>query len=192
MHEDQNLKLVTILIMALLGLSNLFASTPSEMTDAKSIYDFTIEALNSDEVIDFASFRGKKLLIVNVASKCGFTYQYEDLEKLYRKYKEELVIIGMPCNQFLMQEPGSEEKIAQFCSTTYGVTFPMTTKINVKGKDQHPIYQWLTTKDLNGKGDYKVSWNFNKFLLDENGNLLEHFNSKVKPLDDEIVKYLEG
>lgn len=178
--------------MALLSLTSLFSSGPKEGLDVKSIYDFQIEALNSEEIIDFSSFRGKKLLIVNVASKCGFTNQYEDLEKLYRKYQDKLVIVGLPCNQFLMQEPGSEETIAQFCRTTYGVTFPMTTKINVKGKNQHPIYQWLTSKEYNGKDDYKVSWNFNKFLIDENGKLLEHFTSKVEPFDEEIIKYLEG
>lgn len=176
--------------MSILSLTSLFSSGPKEALDVKSIYDFKIEALNSDEMIDFSSFRGKKLLIVNVASKCGFTHQYDDLEKLYRKYQDKLVIVGLPCNQFLMQEPGSEETIAEFCRVNYGVTFPMTTKINVKGKNQHPIYQWLTSKEYNGKDDYKVSWNFNKFLIDENGNLLEHFPSKVEPFDEEIIKYL--
>lgn len=179
-------------MMALLSLSSLFSSPSKVVPDGQSIYDFKIEALNSDEVIDFSAFKGKKLLIVNVASKCGFTHQYADLEKLYQKYQDKLVIVGFPCNQFLMQEPGSEETIAQFCSTTYGVTFPMTTKVNVKGKNQHPIYQWLTSKEYNGKEDYKVSWNFNKFLLDENGNLLEHFTSKVEPFGEEITKYLDA
>ncbi len=178
--------------MALLSLTSLFSSSPRAELDVKSIHDFKIEALNSDEVIDFSSFKGKKILIVNVASKCGFTRQYDDLEKLYEKYQDKLVIVGFPCNQFLMQEPGSEETIAEFCRVNYGVTFPMTTKINVKGKNQHPIYQWLTSKEYNGKDDYKVSWNFNKFLIDENGNLLEHFASKVEPFDEAIIKYLDG
>ena len=156
-----------------------------------SIYDFKIQALDSDEIIDLKSFEGKKILIVNVASKCGYTGQYADLEKLYQTYQDQLVIVGFPCNQFMGQEPGSEEEIATFCSANYGVTFPMTTKIDVKGKDQNEIYKWLTSKDLNGKDDYKIKWNFNKFLIDENGQLIDYFPSKVKPLDEAITKYLE-
>ena len=180
------MKLTTILLM----LGFLFTSkTPTKTVD--SFHEFTIEALNSDEKIEFSEFKGKKILLVNVASKCGFTYQYEGLEKLYQEYKDDLVIVGFPCNQFMFQESGSEEKIAGFCQRNYGVSFPMTTKISVKGKKQHPIYQWLTSKELNGVGDYKVSWNFNKFLLDEEGNLLEHFSAKVKPYDERILKHLK-
>ncbi|MEZ5058215.1 MAG: glutathione peroxidase [Saprospiraceae bacterium] len=171
--------------LILILLSMMVSNEPNT-----GIHQFKIQALNSDEVIDFSDFEGKKILIVNVASKCGFTYQYEDLEKLYQEYKDKLVVIGFPCNQFLGQEPGSEEKIESFCSSTYGVTFPMTTKINVKGKDQHPIYKWLTSKDLNGKDNYKISWNFNKFLLDEEGQLIEYYGSKVKPMDEAITKHL--
>ena len=171
-------------LILLMAISTLF------FTNSKSIHQFKIQALNSDEVIDFQDFKGKKVLVVNVASKCGYTGQYEDLEKLYQTYKDQLVIVGFPCNQFMGQEPGSEEEIVTFCSKNYGVTFPMTTKIDVKGKDQHEIYQWLTQKDLNGKDDFKVKWNFNKFLIDENGNLVGHFPSKVKPFDDELVQYL--
>ena len=156
-----------------------------------TIHNYKIQALNSNEVIDFQSFKGKKILIVNVASKCGYTKQYADLEKLYQTYKDQLVIVGFPCNQFLGQEPGTEEEIAQFCSSNYGVTFPMTTKVDVKGKDQHEIYKWLTSKELNGKGDYKVKWNFNKFLIDESGQLMDYFPSKVAPLNDAILKYLD-
>ncbi|MEZ4948502.1 MAG: glutathione peroxidase [Saprospiraceae bacterium] len=171
--------------LILILLSMMVSNEPNT-----GIHQFKIQALNSDEVIDFSDFEGKKILIVNVASKCGFTYQYEDLEKLYQEYKDKLVVIGFPCNQFLGQEPGSEEKIESFCSSTYGVTFPMTTKINVKGKEQHPIYKWLTSKDLNGKDNYKISWNFNKFLLDEEGQLIEYYGSKVKPMDEAITKHL--
>lgn len=155
----------------------------------QSIYDYRIEALNSDEVIDFSSYKGKKLLLVNVASKCGFTGQYKDLQGLYEKYEDQLVIIGFPCNQFLFQESGSEAEIATFCSSNYGVTFPMTTKIKVKGGEKHPIYNWLTDKNLNGVDNYKVSWNFNKFLIDEQGKLLAHFGSSVKPFDQQILAY---
>ena len=156
-----------------------------------TFHNFSIEALNSDEIIDMSSFKGKKVLVVNVASKCGFTPQYADLQKLYETYGDKLVVIGFPCNQFLGQEPGKESLIEEFCSLNYGVTFPMTTKIDVKGSDQHPIYKWLTKKELNGKDNFKVSWNFNKFLIDENGNLLEHFGSNVKPLDPAITSHLE-
>ena len=176
--------------MKILSLIILLTSSSLLIAQNKSIHDFKIQALDSDELIDFNTFEGKKILIVNVASKCGYTGQYADLEKLYKSYEDQLVIIGLPCNQFLKQEPGSEEEIAQFCSSNYGVTFPMTTKIDVKGKDQHEIYQWLTSKELNGKDDYKVKWNFNKFLIDENGQLIDHFQSKVKPFDEAIVKYL--
>jgi glutathione peroxidase len=156
-----------------------------------SIYDYKIEALNSDEVIDLSAYQGKKMLLVNVASKCGYTPQYEDLQNLYETYQDDLVIIGFPCNQFLFQESGSEEDIAMFCRKNYGVTFPMTTKIKVKGSDKHPIYQWLTSKKLNGVDNYAVSWNFNKFLIDEQGNLIGHFKSSVKPLDEKIVSHLK-
>lgn len=164
----------------------------STMSNAQdSFHDFKIQKLDSDEILDFSTFKGKKVLIVNVASKCGFTYQYEDLEKLQNQYAEKLIVVGLPCNQFLGQEPGSEEQIASFCSTTYGVSFPMTTKIDVKGKNQHPLYQWLTQKSLNGVDDFKVGWNFNKFLVDENGQLKAYFPSKVKPLDSEITSLID-
>ena len=137
-----------------------------------------------------ANYKGKKILVVNVASKCGYTYQYEGLEKLYEANKDKLVIIGLPCNQFLGQEPGGAEEIAKFCSLTYGVSFPMTEKVDVIGNNQHPIYSWLTSKETNGKEDYKVSWNFNKFLLDENGKLIAYFGSKTKPMSSEITDLL--
>lgn len=170
------------------GIFDLFSST--ETKEAASIHEFEVRALNSDEVIDLSMFKGKKILVVNVASKCGFTDQYEDLEKLYQQYQDDLVVIGFPCNQFLMQESGSESNIASFCKLNYGVTFPLTEKIKVKGRNAHPIYQWLTKKELNGKADYGVSWNFNKFLIDENGQIIDHFNSKTRPFDEAIVQHL--
>ena len=160
------------------------------MTQTNSIHDYKIQALNSDEMIDFSDFKGKKILVVNVASKCGFTKQYKDLEKLYQMYNDKLVIVGFPCNQFLAQEPGTEEEIAQFCSSNYGVSFPMTTKIKVKGSDQHPIYKFLTSKELNGVDNYKINWNFNKFMLDEDGKLLEYYPSKTLPLSSKITRHL--
>ncbi len=161
-----------------------------QVQDSNSIHQFSIRALDSDEVINFSEFKGLKILIVNVASKCGFTNQYAGLEELYQTYGDNLVVVGFPCNQFLGQEPGSEDKIASFCSTNYGVTFPMTEKIKVKGKNAHEIYKWLTKAELNGKSDYKISWNFNKFLIDENGQIIDHFGSKVKPLDEAITSLL--
>lgn len=160
-------------------------------TNASTIYDYKIQALDSDKTIDLSSYKGKKILIVNVASKCGYTPQYEALQELSIQYDDKLVVLGFPCDQFLGQELDSEAEIKTFCTNEFHVTFPMTTMIEVKGDNQHPIYQWLTKESMNGKGDYKVSWNFNKFLIDENGNLLEYFPSKVKPMDEEITKYLK-
>jgi glutathione peroxidase len=152
----------------------------------QSIYDFKVAALDGG-TIDFASFKGKKILIVNTASECGFTPQYEGLEKLYEKYKDELVIVGFPANNFGSQEPGTNEEIGAFCKKNYGVTFPMAAKISVKGDDTAPIYKWLCRKSENGVLDAEVGWNFNKFLLDESGKLLAHFESKVEPMSEEIT-----
>jgi glutathione peroxidase len=147
--------------------------------------------INSKDSLCLNEFKGKKILIVNVASQCGFTKQYSDLETLYQSYKGKLVIIGFPCNQFGGQESGTEEEILQFCSSKYSVTFPITTKIEVKGNNQHPIYKWLTNKSENGVSDHSVGWNFNKFLLDENGQLIGYFGSRVNPLDSSIVNLIK-
>ncbi len=164
-------------------------SKPEATVQTQTIYDFKVASLNGG-TIDFADFKGKKILIVNTASKCGFTPQYEDLEKLYEKYKDKLVIVGFPANNFFSQEPGSNETIEAFCKKNYGVTFPMAAKISVKGKDMAAIYKWLCNKAENGVMDAKVSWNFNKFLLDENGKLIGHFKSMVKPMSEEITSKL--
>lgn len=156
-----------------------------------SIYEYSIKKINSSEELDLKTLEGKKILFVNVASKCGFTPQYSDLQKLYQEHKEELTIIGLPCNQFLWQESGPEDSIQSFCQTKYQITFPLTEKISVKGKKQHPIYKWLTTKELNGKDSFKVTWNFHKFLVSENGELIDHFGAKIKPLDKKITKHLK-
>ncbi len=155
-----------------------------------NIYAFKVKALNGSE-IDFSSFKGKKILIVNTASECGFTPQYEALQKLYTEYKDKLVIVGFPCNQFGGQEPGSAQEIQTFCKKNYGVTFPLAEKIDVKGNNIAPIYKWLCNKSENGVLDATITWNFNKFLIDENGKLVAYFTSKVKPTDDEITKYLK-
>ena len=157
-----------------------------------SLYDANISMKDIDgNEIDFKSFKGKKLLIVNVASECGYTPQYKDLQALYETHKEDLIIIGVPCNQFGGQEPGSAMQIKSFCEQNYGVKFLITEKVDVKGANQHPLYNWLTSKVKNGKMDSEVKWNFNKYLLSETGELLEHFPSRVKPLGDEIASYLK-
>lgn len=157
------------------------------MTSSTTLYEISINKIDSDQPLDFSSFKGKKVLVVNVASKCGYTKQYAGLEELYKTHGDKLVVVGVPCNQFLGQEPGSEAEIVQFCSSKFDVTFPLTTKVDVKGVNQHPLYKWLTTKSLNGLGDFKVSWNFNKFLVDENGHLEAHFGSNTAPLDTAIL-----
>lgn len=156
---------------------------------AQSIHSFTVKSIDGN-AIALSSFKGKKILIVNTASKCGYTPQYEGLEKVYETYKDKLVIIGFPCNQFGGQEPGTAEEIVSFCKKNYGVSFPLAEKIDVKGDQIAPIYQWLTQKQQNGVLDATISWNFNKFLLDENGKMLAYFPSKVKPDSEEILNYL--
>jgi len=155
-----------------------------------SIYDFKVEGL-SGEIIDFAQFKGKKIMIVNIASKCGHTPQYEELERLYQEHEDNLVIVGFPANDFMWQEPGSNEDIAAFCKKNYGVTFPMAAKITVKGKGIAPIYKWLTDKKYNKVESSKVKWNFQKYLIDEQGKLVQHFDPGTKPLSEEIVNAIK-
>ncbi len=164
-----------------------FASIAEDST--KNIYKFKVNSLDGNP-IDFASFKGKKILIVNTASECGYTPQYKDLEELYEKYKNKLVIVGFPANNFGGQEPGTNADIKAFCTKNYGVTFPMAAKISVKGDDIAPIYQWLTHKDQNGVLDAEIKWNFGKFLLDENGKMIAYFPSKVKPMSEDIISKL--
>jgi glutathione peroxidase len=155
-----------------------------------SFYDFTVEDIHGKEY-DLAQLQGKKVLVVNTASKCGFTPQYEGLESLYRKYGgEDFVILGFPSNDFMGQEPGTNEEIATFCITNYEVSFPMMAKISVKGNKKHPLYHWLTSASENGVENSKVSWNFQKYLIDENGTLVGHLSPKKKPESDEIIAWL--
>ncbi len=156
----------------------------------KSIYQFKVPSIDGG-TIDFSSFKGKKILVVNTASKCGYTPQYEGLEKLYEQYKDKLVIVGFPANNFGSQEPGSNDEIHSFCKKNYGVTFPLAAKVDVVGEKTHPLFQWLTNKEQNGVLNAKVEWNFTKFLLDENGILLTSFESKTEPQSEEILKYLK-
>ncbi|MEJ2113788.1 MAG: glutathione peroxidase [Flavobacteriaceae bacterium] len=136
-------------------------------------------------------YKGKYILFVNVASECGFTGQYEDLQKLYDTYQDKLMIIGVPCNQFGGQEPGSASEIQTFCKVNYGVTFLLTEKVDVKGDNQHPLYQWLTQKSKNGSSNSTVKWNFQKYLVGKEGQLLDYYFSITKPLSDKITKYLK-
>lgn len=156
----------------------------------KNFYDFTVKTIDGKE-LPLSTFKGKKVLVVNVASKCGFTPQYKDLEALYEKYgKDDFVIIGFPANNFFHQEPGTDKEIKQFCSLNYGVTFPMMSKISVKGKDIAPLYKWLTQKDENGVQDSKVGWNFHKFLIDEHGNWVASYGSTTNPLSADIISWI--
>ena len=173
----------------LVGITAIFAMsslTSNTIAPKKSVYDIAINSIDG-EPINLSEFKGKKILFVNVASKCGFTPQYEDLQQLHEKYGEKLAIIGVPCNQFMNQEPGNSEEIITFCKKNYGVSFLITEKIDVKGNNQHPLYSWLTKKSENGLIDSKVKWNFQKYLLNENGELIEIFMSKVNPMDDVIM-----
>lgn len=172
-------------------LGTLFSTTNTSETMSKtSIYDININTLNG-QALDLSLYKGKFILIVNVASKCGFTPQYKDLQKLYDTHQDKLMIIGVPCNQFGSQEPGNTEEIASFCEMNYGVTFPITEKINVKGSEQHKLYQWLTQKQYNGAKNSTVKWNFQKYLIDPNGELLDYYFSLTSPLSSKITKHLK-
>lgn len=158
----------------------------------KSFYDFKVKSIDGKE-FDLSLLKGKKVMVVNTASECGNTPQYKKLEALYEKYKDrDFVVIGFPANNFGRQEPGTNEEIAEFCEVKYGVTFPMMEKISVKGNDQHPLYVWLTSESLNGKMDSEVKWNFQKYLIDENGQLVEVIEPKTQPDSEEVINWIEG
>lgn len=160
------------------------------MTATTNVHDIALKTLTGED-IKLSQFKGKKILIVNTASKCGYTSQYEDLQKLHAQYGAKIAVVGMPCNQFMGQEPGDANEIAAFCKKNYGVTFTMLEKADVKGKNQHPLYNWLCNKSENGVADARVGWNFHKFLIDENGKLLADFGSSVNPLDEKIISHLK-
>ncbi len=172
------LKIAVLFFVSLLGGSEV------------SLYSFKTKTLDGKD-FDFSSLKGKKVLIVNTASECGNTPQYSDLEKLYEKYKDRLVVIGFPANNFGAQEPGTNQQISEFCKKNYGVTFPVMQKISVKGEDIDPLFQWLTTEsNPDFTGDIK--WNFEKFLMDGNGKLIHRFRSKMNPMSEEIISAIEG
>jgi glutathione peroxidase len=179
----------TLLVITFFILSTLsYAQTNGK----KTFYDFTVTTIDGKE-FPLSQLKGKKVLVVNTASKCGYTPQYEDLEKLYQTYGgDKFTIIGFPANNFMGQEPGTNEEIAQFCKINFGVTFPMMAKISVKGSDIAPVYAWLTSKDENGVMDAPVKWNFQKFMIDENGNLAGMAPTKENPLSDHIVNWIKN
>ena len=165
-------------------------SEENPQIELQSFYDFHAQDIDGN-IISMNDFKGKKILVVNVASRCGYTPQYEGLQKLFETYHDSLVILGFPSNDFMWQEPGSNTEIKKFCKTNYGVTFPMFSKIHVKGRKQHPIYDWLSDSKLNGWNDDSPSWNFNKYLLDKNGTIIELYGADVKPLDTLITRHLQ-
>jgi len=167
---------------------NIILNT-NNIAPKKSFYE--LEAISLDgKKISFDQYKNKKILIVNVASKCGYTYQYEGLQKLQDIYQDKVIVLGFPANDFFNQESGSNEEIEEFCEINYGITFPMFEKTTTKGKKQSPIYQWLTNKDFNGWNAQRPTWNFCKYLVNEQGKLVGFFDSKVKPLSEEITSLL--
>jgi glutathione peroxidase len=194
-------KLVTLFSVVALFYSCQNQAQKKETTTAtatktpmakETIYQFKVEDLSGD-TFDFSTLKGKKILVVNTASECGLTPQYEQLQAIYEKYKDKnFVIVGFPANNFGAQEPGSNSEIATFCQQNYGVSFPMMAKISVKGGDMHPVYQFLTQKSKNGLEDSEVQWNFQKYLINENGELAKVVSPRTLPTDDEIVNWIEG
>ena len=165
-------------------------SIPQGVSPKESFYDLSAVSISGD-TLSMSIYKGKKILIVNVASKCGYTPQYKDLQDLSENYKDKIVVLGFPSNDFLWQEPGSNQDIATFCSIRYGVAFPMFEKVKVRGKDKHPIYQWLSEENKNGWNKKSPSWNFYKFLLDEEGKLIGKFGPKVLPASNDIIQLIE-
>jgi len=180
-------KLIAIIILVT-AILQVFPQT----TGKTSIYNITVKSIDGKD-FSLKQLQGKKLMIVNTASKCGFTPQYEQLESLYKEYGgDKFAIVGFPANNFLSQEPGSNAEIKEFCDSKYGVTFPMMAKISVKGNDMHLLYKWLTDKKLNGVMDSDVKWNFQKYLIDEKGNLVLVIPPKESPTSDQVIKWLKN
>jgi len=199
----KHLVLILVLFVALAGCKkkpsnkNLSEMKNTEMNfaenmQAENIYQFTVTDLAGSE-FKFSDLKGKKIMIVNTASECGNTPQYKDLQSIYEKYKNDnFVIVGFPANNFGAQEPGSDTEIAEFCKLNYGVTFPMMSKISVKGDDMNEVYKFLTEKDKNGYADSEVTWNFQKYLIDKNGEVVKVIAPKVLPTDHTVINWIEG
>ena len=182
------------IILSVFLLGNLVGTVQSTSAadSQSSIYDFTMETLSGDS-LSLSVYRGNVLLVVNVASKCGYTPQYKGLQQIYEKFKKKgLVVLGFPANNFANQEPGSDAEIRDFCTTNYGVTFPMFSKISVKGSDQHPLYTYLTSKETNPEFAGKITWNFNKFLINRDGKIISRFQSSDKPESDKVIHAIES
>ena len=173
------------LITLLMGLFSFSISNPQI-----SIYDISINDINGKS-IDLGAFKGKYILFVNVASECGFTPQYAGLEELHKQFKDDLIVIGLPCNQFGGQEPAAEKEIQQFCAKNFGVSFLLTEKIEVKGDKQHPLYTWLCSKEKNGKSNSTVKWNFQKYIVDTKGEFVNYFYSNTKPMSRKITSTIK-
>ena len=183
------MKVSKLILLFLIGIMIGKAQTKKQMND-QTIYQFEVEDITG-KAFPLSNLQGKKVMIVNTASKCGLTPQYKELEALYQQYKDkDFVIIGFPANNFLKQEPGTNEEIATFCQVNYGVSFPMMSKISVKGKDMHPLYQFLTQKSKNGVMDSKVSWNFQKYLIGKDGHLEKVIDPKILPNDPEVIQWI--
>ncbi|MHC1704596.1 MAG: glutathione peroxidase [Tenuifilaceae bacterium] len=179
------MKILTLASIVLLFVGSVNAQT-------KSFYDFTVKSIDGSE-FKLSQLKGKKVMVVNTASKCGYTPQYETLEQVYEKYKSKnFVIVGFPANNFGSQEPGTNKEIREFCTEKYGVNFLMMEKISVKGDDIHPLYKWLTSKAENGVMDSEVKWNFQKYLIDESGKLINVLPSKEKPDSEKVIAWIEG
>jgi glutathione peroxidase len=182
--------LLSAALICLFNQCTRVVSAPNEMVMTNSsFYDFKLPSLDG-KTIDFSAFKGKKVLIVNTASECGYTPQYAGLQELHTKHGDKLVILGFPCNDFGGQEPGNSGEIASFCAKNYGVTFQMMEKVNVKGTAKSPLYTWLTSKEANGWNEEAPNWNFCKYLIDEQGKLIHFFNSGVKPMSEELTSKL--
>lgn len=190
---------VAILILAVVGIAGaaykygfILNPTPTAPPAEKSMFEFTMKDIDGKDV-KLEAYKGKVVMVVNVASKCGYTPQYEGLETIYNKYKDRgLMVLGFPANNFMGQEPGTEKEIKEFCATRYGVTFPMFSKISVTGKDQHPLYTYLTSKESNPEFGGDISWNFNKFLIDRSGKIVARFGSKDKPEGEAVTAVVEN
>ncbi|NLN30846.1 MAG: glutathione peroxidase [Bacteroidales bacterium] len=178
-------KLVLFPFVMLILISATFFS------QTNGFYSFKFKTLEGND-FDPDSLKGKKVMVVNTASRCGYTSQYKDLQELYEQYSHELVIIGFPSNNFGNQEPGTASEIRQFCTENYKITFPMMEKISVRGEDIHPLYKWLTSKKENGIMDSEVKWNFQKYLIDEDGNLVDVLYSKERPGSEKVISWLNS
>tara|TARA_B100001093_G_scaffold77455_1_gene68493 strand:- start:1862 stop:2452 length:591 start_codon:yes stop_codon:yes gene_type:complete len=184
------IKTINIIIILIISIFNSDYNSNINKNTTMPIYDITINDIEGN-TIKLSDYKGKYVLFVNVASNCGFTRQYRELQKLYNDNDEKLVVVGVPCNQFGGQEPGNEEKISIFCSEKYNVTFPMTEKVSVRGSNQHPLYKWLTSKELNGRKNSSVKWNFQKYLIDKDGNLIDYWYSLTSPTSSKITNYIK-